>query len=139
MRRREFIALFGGATAASAVRPTATGAQTPPKIPRIGYIAGSSTTGVGHIVGAFRNELRKLGYVEGQTIRLEVRYAEGRLEDADLHSAAGFSPYSGLDLKGRVRTTVSRGRVVYDQGRVVGKAGWGRFVERMPYDPARLG
>ncbi len=80
MRRREFIALLGGATAASAVRPTATGAQTPPKIPRVGYIAASSTTAVGHIVGAFRKGLRELGYVEGQTIALEVRYAEGRLE-----------------------------------------------------------
>src|SRR6266404_7489743 len=80
MRRREFIALLGGATAASAVRPTATGAQTPPKIPRVGYIAASNTTAVGHIVGAFRKGLRELGYVEGQTIALEVRYAEGRLE-----------------------------------------------------------
>src|SRR5438067_7840999 len=80
MRRREFIALFGGGPAATAVRPAATGAQTPPKVPRIGYIAGSSTAGVGHIVGAFRTELSKLGSVEGQTIRLEVRYAEGRLE-----------------------------------------------------------
>src|SRR5258707_1121229 len=77
MKRRDFIALLGGATAAW---PLAAGAQTPPKIPRVGYIAGSSTTGVGHIVGAFRQRLRELGYVEGQTIALEVRYAEGRME-----------------------------------------------------------
>jgi hypothetical protein len=51
MRRREFIALLGGATAASAIRPTATGAQTPPKIPRVGYIAGSSATATEHMVG----------------------------------------------------------------------------------------
>ena len=75
MRRREFIALLGGATAASAVRPTATGAQTPPKIPRVGFIAGASATG--SFVGAFRKGLRELGYVEGQTIALEVRYARG--------------------------------------------------------------
>jgi putative ABC transport system substrate-binding protein len=80
MRRREFIALLGGATAASAIRPTATGAQTPPKIPRVGYIAGSSAALTEHTVGAFRQRLRELGYVEGQTIALEVRYAEGRLE-----------------------------------------------------------
>jgi len=65
--------------------------------------------------------------------------AAGRLEDSELHSAAGFSPYSGLELKGRVRTTVSRGRVVYDGGRVVGRPGWGRFVERLPFDAAHLG
>src|SRR6266403_994941 len=77
MKRRDFIALLGGATAAW---PLAAGAQTPPKIPRVGYIAASSTTAVGHIVGAFRQRLRELGYVEGQTIALEVRYAEGRME-----------------------------------------------------------
>ena len=80
MRRREFIALLGGATAASAVRPTATGAQTPPKIPRVGYIGGSSNAASGHIVGAIRQGLRELGYVEGQTVALEVRWAEGRNE-----------------------------------------------------------
>src|SRR5258706_1434401 len=78
MRRREFIALLGGATAASAVRPTATGAQTPRKIPRVGYISALSATNTEHTVGAFRQRLRELGYVEGQTIALEVRYAEGR-------------------------------------------------------------
>src|SRR5260370_22360218 len=75
MKRRDFMELLGGATAAW---PLVAGAQTPPKIPRVGYIAGSSTTGVGHMVGAFRQRLRELGYVEGQTIALEVRYAEGR-------------------------------------------------------------
>jgi putative ABC transport system substrate-binding protein len=80
MRRREFIALLGGATAASAAWPLAASAQTPPKIPRVGYIAGSSATGTEHTVGAFRQGLRELGYVEGQTIALEVRWAEGRSE-----------------------------------------------------------
>ena len=80
MRRREFIALLGGATAASAAWPTATGAQTPPKIPRVGYIAALNATTSEHTVGAFRQRLRELGYVEAQTIALEVRYAEGRME-----------------------------------------------------------
>jgi putative tryptophan/tyrosine transport system substrate-binding protein len=80
MQRRQFIALLGGATAASAAWPLAASAQTPPKIPRVGYIAGSSATGTEHTVGAFRQGLRELGYVEGQTIALEVRWAEGRSE-----------------------------------------------------------
>jgi putative ABC transport system substrate-binding protein len=80
MQRRQFIALLGGATAASAAWPLAASAQTPPKIPRVGYIAGSSATTTEHVVGAFRQRLRELGYVEGQTITLEVRYAEGRSE-----------------------------------------------------------
>ena len=64
--------------------------------------------------------------------------AEGVLRDEELHSAAGFSPYTGLQLKGRVQTTISRGRVVYDRGLVVGDAGWGRFIERLPFDAANL-
>ena len=64
--------------------------------------------------------------------------AEGVLRDEDLHTAAGFSPYSGLRLKGRVHTTISRGRVVYTAGRVTGDPGWGRFIERLPFDAANL-
>src|SRR5437762_13288357 len=80
MQRRELVGLFGGAPAAWVRRRAAAGAQTPAKIPRVGYIAGSSATSTEHTVGAFRQRLRELGYVEGQTIALEVRYAEGRSE-----------------------------------------------------------
>src|SRR5258705_785250 len=79
MQRREFIALLGSATA-SAAWPLAAGAQTQPKIPRVGFIAGSSLAATGHTLGAFRKALIELGYVEGQTIALEVRFAEGRTE-----------------------------------------------------------
>src|SRR5260370_13758533 len=78
MQRREFIALFGGVTAASAAWPLPASAQTPPKNPRVGYIAGSSATGTEHTVGAIRQALRELGYMEGQTIALEVPLAAGR-------------------------------------------------------------
>jgi ABC-type uncharacterized transport system substrate-binding protein len=80
MPRREFFALFGGATAASVLQPAAAGAQTPAKIPRVGYVAGSNAASTEHMVGAFRQRLRELGYVEGKTVALEVRYAEGRSE-----------------------------------------------------------
>ncbi len=79
MQRREFIALLGSATA-SAAWPLAAGAQTQPKIPRVGFIAGSSLAATEHTLGAFRKALIELGYVEGQSIALEVRYAEGRME-----------------------------------------------------------
>jgi dihydropyrimidinase len=62
----------------------------------------------------------------------------GTLHDADLHSAAGFSPYAGLELNGRVLTTISRGRVVYDRGKLTGEPGWGRFIERLPFDATHL-
>jgi len=77
MKRRDFIGLLGGAAAAW---PLAARAQTSPKIPRVGFIAGSSLAATEHTLGAFRKALIELGYVEGQSIALEVRYAEGRME-----------------------------------------------------------
>ncbi len=65
----------------------------------------------------------------------------GALRDEDLHSAAGFSPFAGLTLQGGVKTTVCRGRLVFDRGRVLGEEGWGRFTERLPTlaEPGRSG
>ena len=76
MRRREFISLLGGAAVGW---PLAGSAQTQPKIRRVGYVFASTTTSVTHYEW-FRQALRELGYVEGQTILLEVRWAEGRYE-----------------------------------------------------------
>src|SRR3989337_2715311 len=55
-------------------------AQQPTKIPRIGYLAGSSLSGQSARVEAFRQGLRELGYVEGKNIVIESRYAEGKLD-----------------------------------------------------------
>jgi len=68
MKRREFIALLGGAAVAW---PLAARAQQLAKIPRIGIIDDSP------IWNAFRQGLRDLGYLEGQNIALEYRYAGG--------------------------------------------------------------
>jgi putative ABC transport system substrate-binding protein len=77
MKRREFITLLGGAAAAW---PLAAAAQAPRKIPRVGFLLGGSPTVNRHMLDAFQQGLRELGYVEGQNIALEVRWAEGRLE-----------------------------------------------------------
>jgi putative ABC transport system substrate-binding protein len=79
MQRREFIALFG-ATAASAAWPLDAGAQAPAKIPRVGCIAPSSAAATKRIFEAFRKGLQERGYVESQSIVLDIRYAEGRSE-----------------------------------------------------------
>jgi putative tryptophan/tyrosine transport system substrate-binding protein len=67
MRRREFISLLGG----TAAWPLAARAQQPAKIPRVGIIDDSP------IWNAFRKALRDLGYVEGENIAFEYRYAGG--------------------------------------------------------------
>jgi putative ABC transport system substrate-binding protein len=80
MKRRDFIALLGGATAAW---PLSAHAQAPPKIFRIGYLAGGGGSMAGRMAATLRRGLSELGYIDGQTIAVEVRIAEGRSERID--------------------------------------------------------
>jgi putative tryptophan/tyrosine transport system substrate-binding protein len=55
-------------------------AQQPAKIPRIGFLLAPSRSALSERVDAFRQGLRELGYVEGQNIVIEYRYAEGKFD-----------------------------------------------------------
>jgi putative ABC transport system substrate-binding protein len=55
-------------------------AQQPAKIPRIGVLAGSSSSGESPRVETFRQGLRDLGYVEGKNIAIEYRYADAKFD-----------------------------------------------------------
>ncbi len=57
------------------------------------------------------------------------------LSAAELHSRAGFSPYEGLNVTGKVHTTICRGEVIYRDGAMVGRRDFGRFVPCRPFDP----
>jgi ABC-type uncharacterized transport system substrate-binding protein len=72
MRRREFITLLGGA----ATWPFAAHAQQP-SIPVIGFISRRSPDESATDVAAFRRGLNESGFVEGQNVALEFRWAEG--------------------------------------------------------------
>jgi dihydropyrimidinase len=50
------------------------------------------------------------------------------LRDADMLSRAGYTAYAGTEVTGMPITTIRRGEVVYENGKVVGKAGSGRFI-----------
>jgi len=55
-------------------------AQHAKKVPRIGYLSGTSPSANSARVEAFRKGLHELGYVEGKNIVIEYRYAEGKLD-----------------------------------------------------------
>ncbi len=53
-----------------------------------------------------------------------------RVSTDKLVSKADFSPYDSFQLTGKVETTISRGEVIYQDGKVLGKAGRGKFIIR---------
>jgi putative ABC transport system substrate-binding protein len=57
-------------------------AQQLKKVPRIGYLAAPDATTEAARVDGFRQALRELGYIDGQTIAIEYRYTEGKTERA---------------------------------------------------------
>ena len=62
-------------------------AQPPKKVPRIGYLAAVSATADAPRLAAFRQALRELGYVEGQTIQIEYRHESADLQRLPEHAA----------------------------------------------------
>jgi putative tryptophan/tyrosine transport system substrate-binding protein len=77
MRRREFIALLGGAPVAW---PLAARAQQPGKLPTIGLLGAATPSTTSPWIAAFVQRLREFGWIEGRNIAIEYRWAEGRTE-----------------------------------------------------------
>lgn len=77
MRRRDFLAVFGGATVWSTTAP----AQQATKIPRLGYLTGDSQSADLPRRDAFIKGLHELGYDEGQTILIDFRTAGGSVDE----------------------------------------------------------
>jgi len=76
MSRRAFIAMVGGSILAA---PLAVEAQQP-AMPVIGYLSQRSPTDSASIVAAFRQGLKEEGFVEGQNVAIDFRYAEGQID-----------------------------------------------------------
>jgi putative ABC transport system substrate-binding protein len=76
MRRRDFIKIIGGLAAS---RPLAANAQQP-AMPVIGFLNGGSPAGYAPMVAAVREGLKQVGYVEGQNLTIEFRWAEGKYD-----------------------------------------------------------
>jgi putative ABC transport system substrate-binding protein len=76
VQRRELITLLGGAALAW---PQAARAQQP-KVPVIGYLSGGSAAATAQILPVFRQSLAEAGYIEGRSVAIEYRFAEGQYD-----------------------------------------------------------
>lgn len=74
MRRRRFLTLSGVAVLTA---PLVAAAEAVGELPRIGFLGNSTAALEAHLVGAFLKGLRDRGYVEGENMQVEYRWAEG--------------------------------------------------------------
>jgi putative tryptophan/tyrosine transport system substrate-binding protein len=80
VKRREFITLLGGAVATWSL---AARAQQAGKLPTIGFLGAGTLSAWSLWVASFVQRLRELGWIEGRTVAIEYRWAEGRTERFD--------------------------------------------------------
>jgi len=84
--RRYFVSCLGGAAA----WPFAARAQQA-KLPTIGFLGSTTSAAQSQLTAAFVQRLRELGWIEGRTVAIEYRWAEGR-SDRAAEMAAEFVP-----------------------------------------------
>jgi putative ABC transport system substrate-binding protein len=99
MRRREVIALLGGAT----TRPLAARGQSG-KLPTIGFLGAATSTSWSQWTAAFVQRLGELGWTDGRTVAIEYRWAEGREER--------FAEIAGEFVRRKVDVIVTAGPAV---------------------------
>jgi len=109
VKRREFIALVVGAGGVAVGGPFALHAQKA-ATPVVGFLSSRSSASLPHLLDAFRQGLKETGYIEGQNLNIESRWAEGRYDRLPALAAelvhrrvaviAAFGTDAGLAAKG---------------------------------------
>ena len=108
MRRRQFIALFGGAAAGSFAAAAPALAQRPDKVPRVGILTPAQN-GATPVLEALRKGLADFGYVDGKTIQLDFRFAKGNIDA--LRALAAELAQIPVDLIVTVIVLTTTGRI----------------------------
>lgn len=80
MNRRAFISLIGGAAVAPMAWPSSARAQQRPAMPVIGFLDSRSPEALTERLRAFRQGLKETGYVEGENVKIEYRWAENQFD-----------------------------------------------------------
>jgi hypothetical protein len=107
MRRREFITLLGGAAAAW---PIAAWAQQP-AMPVGGFMSSRLSRAVAHLVAAFRDGLKVIGFVEGQNVAIDFHWARSLADFAKLVELFDRHGVSFVSVTQQFNTTTSMGRL----------------------------
>jgi putative tryptophan/tyrosine transport system substrate-binding protein len=104
MRRREIIALLGGAAAAW---PLTTRAQQQP-MPAVGWLGSGSPDGFASQVAAFGKGMSEAGFVEGRNVTIEYRWAEGEYDRLPaLAASLVLRPAAVILASGGIRPTLA--------------------------------
>lgn len=99
-----------------------------PEDERMKHIVGKMSANPARIFGLYPRKGALLAESDADVVIYDPRPSV-TIRSEDLHTIGGYSPYEGMVVQGKVRTTISRGKVLVDDGVFMGEKGRGMFVK----------